>query len=744
MWLNELRRRWLGRPRSIRRRRLPTRRNHVRLTLEHLENRLVPATFNAVDVPSLIADINTANGNGLTNTINLTASSGIYTLTVANNSTDGPTGLPVITSPHLLTINGNFATIERSFATGTPAFRLFDVASGAALMLKNVTLEDGLAKGAGVSADGGGIYNKGTLTLNGATVLFNEALGSNGALNSPNGQDAAGGGIWSSGGSLSLTGSTLIEFNFANGGAGAAAGNGGNAFGAGVYANLTKVSITAGGILQDCFARGGTGGNGSNSGSASGGGLYATGSATALEPVSLTSVLVQYNIASGGGTLVPGGVGSNGGSGSGGGLFVNDGMLTLSGDHIQNNSAEGGNGGNGANVIGGTGGAGGNGGDAKGGGLYISGGSLSESSFLLVQNNNAQDPFGFSGNGGNGGNGKHGGKGGNGGNAFGGGIYTTGAAVKVTGSPVFQHNEALGISGGRGGSATASGTAGGNGGNGGSASGGALYAAASGTLSVSLQNATVQNNVAFAAFGGFGGKGHAGVNGGSSGNQSNAEGGALFLAQNATLANDFIQANKAEAGTFAFGGSGVSGGHGGVGGRGAGGGLFVDGGTITITSSTIDSNAAQGGSGGSVFNDPTTPGLAGAGGTGTGGGIAIDLGTLTVKSSHLDSNIARGGNGGADYNSAFQVTGTAAFQGAGGAGYGGGLYVGGGTVHLTLDDLESNQADAGNSGGGVRSTAASGGGLYTFSGVVTKDVYTTQHIINNTDSNNDSHNNIGP
>ncbi|HTU17397.1 MAG TPA: hypothetical protein VMG10_04985, partial [Gemmataceae bacterium] len=48
---------------------------HVRLQLEELEDRMVPAVFNvgAGDVATLIADIRTANSNGQSNTINLTA-----------------------------------------------------------------------------------------------------------------------------------------------------------------------------------------------------------------------------------------------------------------------------------------------------------------------------------------------------------------------------------------------------------------------------------------------------------------------------------------------------------------------------------------------------------------------------------------------------------------------------------------------------------------------------------------------
>jgi hypothetical protein len=56
--------------------------------------------------------------------------------------------------------------IARTTANGKPAFRLFDVASGAGLALGNLTLQGGLAVGWGVSAEGGAVYNQGTLDLN--------------------------------------------------------------------------------------------------------------------------------------------------------------------------------------------------------------------------------------------------------------------------------------------------------------------------------------------------------------------------------------------------------------------------------------------------------------------------------------------------------------------------------------------------------------------------------------------------
>src|SRR5215471_14375135 len=48
------------------------------------------------DVACLIAAINEANANGQQNTIRLEA--GIYTLTGVDNTTDGPNGLPSISS----------------------------------------------------------------------------------------------------------------------------------------------------------------------------------------------------------------------------------------------------------------------------------------------------------------------------------------------------------------------------------------------------------------------------------------------------------------------------------------------------------------------------------------------------------------------------------------------------------------------------------------------------------------------
>src|SRR5215211_4885599 len=90
------------------------------------------ATFNIADgdVGGLRSAIVTANTNSQDDTINLAANGGYYIADV-NNTTNGANGLPVIDrdasggAGHSLTINGNGATVARSFANGAPLFRIF-------------------------------------------------------------------------------------------------------------------------------------------------------------------------------------------------------------------------------------------------------------------------------------------------------------------------------------------------------------------------------------------------------------------------------------------------------------------------------------------------------------------------------------------------------------------------------------------------------------------------------------------
>src|SRR5262249_18662214 len=152
-------------------------------------------------VRALIADINSANQAGGSNTIIL-APGTTFDLKNADNTSDGASGLPVIGGMKAvdLTIIGNGDTIERVASNankhgGSNEFRLFDVAPGASLTLQAVSLHGGWASGSGVAGDGGAIYNQGTLTVSNGSTFFGSAR--------------YGGGIYNAGGTVTVTNSTL-------------------------------------------------------------------------------------------------------------------------------------------------------------------------------------------------------------------------------------------------------------------------------------------------------------------------------------------------------------------------------------------------------------------------------------------------------------------------------------------------------------------------------------------------------
>lgn len=363
-----------------------------RLHVERLEDRTVPSSYSAATVPELIAAIDAANLTPEADTITLAAGA-IFTLTEVNNTTNGPTGLPTIAANEDLTILGNGDTIERG--TGTPAFRLFDVAAGASLRLENLTLQRGYAFGSGVSAQGGAIFNQGVLTLSGVTVQNSSAQGSELPFEyvAPS---AAGGGIYSNG--ALIVESATIRNNYASGGRGLHAWehplghhgqSGGNGYGGGLYvaggtASLTNVTLSSN------TAQGGDGGNANFGGDSSsggwggagrGGGLYAAAGST----LNLRSTNVTGNFARGGAGGWGGdggnggrgvdptspGDGGNGGDGLGGGLYAAVGStVTLRSTSVTDNTAQGGAGG-----PRGTGGKpaakDGKAGRSLGGGLYI-------------------------------------------------------------------------------------------------------------------------------------------------------------------------------------------------------------------------------------------------------------------------------------------------------------------------------------------------------------------------------------
>ncbi len=344
----------------------------------------MPSNFTAASVSDLIADIDAANKQGGTNTITLVApANSPYKLTTADNSNDGPNGLPVIAANDNLTIVGNGDIIARSSATGTAAFRLFDVAPAASLALANLTLQGGLAFGSGVWAYGGGIYNQGTLDLNGVNVQDNTAQGQNGAAGFQ-GASAWGGGIYSSG-ALTMEGGCTIHDNQALGGqgggyrsfphVGGVVGTGGSGWGGGLEVNGGTATLQYA-VLSGNSAQGG---QGHNAAMTAGGGWGGEGFGGGLDVNSGTITLANDSLS---GNSARGGQGANkpgnggwGGLGLGGGLEIERGTITMHNDIVTGNMAQGGAGGNGAPT-----------GEGLGGGLAIEATALVYLDAITVEN----------------------------------------------------------------------------------------------------------------------------------------------------------------------------------------------------------------------------------------------------------------------------------------------------------------------------------------------------------------------
>ena len=146
----------------------------------------IPAAAQATPVAcgenALVAAINVANTTPAADTLNL-ASGCTYTLTSSHGSAgNGPTGLPVITTP--IEMIGP-ATITRSTGFLAPAFRIAEVSSTGNLTLTTaVTISNGRAASLlGLSGrDGGGILSRGAVTLTESTLTNNVAEGTGGGL----------------------------------------------------------------------------------------------------------------------------------------------------------------------------------------------------------------------------------------------------------------------------------------------------------------------------------------------------------------------------------------------------------------------------------------------------------------------------------------------------------------------------------------------------------------------------------
>jgi hypothetical protein len=122
----------------------------------------------------------------------------------------------------------------------------------------------------------------------------------------------------------------------------------------------------------------------------------------------------------------------------------------------------------------------------------------------------------------------------------------------------------------------------------------------------------------------------------------NGRGGGIYSSGSLTMQGCTVQSNQALGTKFLYPGA--------DGGSGYGGGLYVSGGTASLTNVTIYSNTAQGGdgaNGGTIcsWDKGCYKVPRGNGGDGFGGGMYVAGGSVSLHNTTVDKNTAKGGSG---------------------------------------------------------------------------------------------------
>jgi hypothetical protein len=419
--------------------------------------------------------------------------------------------------------------------------------------------------------------------------------------------------------------------------------------------------------------------------------------------LTLNDVVVQSNGALGGDAPGRGAVGY---SARGAGIYSTSGALTIAGATIATNQGMGGRGGDAVSSYARAG----NGGSSVGGGLYASGGSLDVSDSMIA-NNRATG-----GRGGDGGSyytytatGTHYyGLGGTGGTAQGGGLYVTGGSLTVASSPIASNQVTGGAGGANGcagsraggglyivsnvGTATVTGSTLASNFGAGIVDGGTLTVCNStvsgnsdggisngGTLTVS--NSTVSGN----SGGGIVNSGTLAVSNSTlSNNSANDAGGGIYNVGTLTVTGSTLSNNSA----FSYGG-----------------GIYNwFGGTLTLTGSTLSGNSTNY-QGGGIYNETTltvsNSTLSNNSSSVEGGGIE-NWGTLAVSNSTLSGNSAGNFGGGIANAGGMATISNSTLSGNsanGNYGFGGGIWNGNGALTVSNSTLSENRAVSG--GGGL-------------------------------------------
>jgi hypothetical protein len=429
---------------------------------------------------------------------------------------------------------------------GNGQSRVFSVFQTVSISGLTITGGDVQGQSADDTAQGGGIYNLGTLSLTDSTISGNSAIGfSNRGYDYHQGGSAQGGGIYSAG-PMTINGCT-ISGNYAAGGTAGDfrelygnTANGGDGSGGGVYAG-TSLTITNSTLTGNTASAGNSGYFGGTAGVVTGGGIFAGGSVT------LTGSDITHNFADGGVSAY-----SDSAGGDGGGLYAGS-SATLLDDHVDDNSLDG----------------------TAGSAVSTSfGGGIFAAANLSIQQSTVQGNT-VTAHVENGVSDKQ-----EGGIVFGGGIAATGQTQ--IGSSTISGNTALGATGQRAYNIYEPN-------DGGDGRGGGLFI--SGICTVT--NSTIALN---AATGGTGGDGHGGNPRGPGGAGGNGAGGAVYSTGSFTAADSTITGNTANVGQ---GGAPYNSNYpAGPNGTATAGGINIVSGNTTFTNSIVSANMSAG-----VFSD---------------------------------------------------------------------------------------------------------------------------------------------
>jgi len=260
------------------------------------------------------ADFGGCTGSGGYGVDTILLPAGTYTLTRSGDDNTNDYGDLDISSDLTISGQGTGATIN-----GAGIDRVFDILGMPSVTFENLTITSGHSpNGKDGAADGGGIRNAGSLSLNNVVIYGNQA--GKGSGGEPDGASGGyGGGIYSNGSALSILNSRISDNSAGAGQDSTESGDGGR--GGGIFTDGGTVTITNSEIRDNTAGAGGE--ITTNASGGIGGGCFCGGTIT------ITGSTISGNTA---------GSSSSVGGGAAGGLYAN-GNMTITNSTISGNTS---------------------------------------------------------------------------------------------------------------------------------------------------------------------------------------------------------------------------------------------------------------------------------------------------------------------------------------------------------------------------------------------------------------------